>query len=102
MTYIDTKGISAVLGKLLSSKTAQEKAFTVETYEKLLAKDFSNVGECYLCKCQEGIAAAPGDTEEEAICNFLNALNKEICKYEHTVEMLKSLKTKTENELRKN
>lgn len=71
-------------------------------YSKTLAHGSPAEGNAYLC-LPKGLALknmpSPADTEEEAECQLLTALSREISEHEHVLEQLKKTKKAVAEEL---
>lgn len=92
--YTDSHGDHAIAVE--PSKLAEENDYYVTfRYSKTLAHGSPAEGDAYLC-LPKGIALknmpSPADTEEEAECQLLTALSREISEHEHVLEQLKKTK----------
>ena len=81
LCYIDSLGQAAIAVKPISYKIRD--GYVVYTYSKTLAKN----------------TPSPADTEEEAMCQLLNSLSRDITEHEHVIEYLKKVKKAVSEDL---
>ena len=92
--YTDSHGEHAIAVEPIKLVVERDD-YVVFIYSKTLTHGGLATGDAYLC-LPKGLALKnmpnPADTEEEAECQLLTALSREISEHEHVLEQLKKTK----------